>query len=141
MSFLQTTVAEGRVELHLDAGAFPRDAVYAAAFTFINRCYVRLNQPAPGRLNIVLRAKAAGSFDAAAVAAELENELLGQSFRQRLADEGRELTASIARGAFGVPQMSGPGAGEGEAPFDDPLGIALSWEEKHAKKSEGEQGT
>jgi His-Xaa-Ser system protein HxsD len=142
VSDLRTTLGEDRVELDLDGGAFPRDAVYAAAYTFIDRCYVHLDARADGRLGIVLRAKTAGLLDGEAVAAELRNELLGQAWRQRLVEEGRELTASIAAGAFG----SGAGhdalaASDADlAAFDDPLGIALTWEAKYAKKAEPPAG-
>ena len=51
-----------RVELALDEGAFPRDAVYGAAYTFIDRCYVRLHRPAEGRIAIVLRATSCDFF-------------------------------------------------------------------------------
>jgi His-Xaa-Ser system protein HxsD len=142
---LQTTVAADRVDIDLDAGSCPRDAVYAAAYTFIDRCYVRLELRAsdqgPGRIGITLRAKTAGSLDAAATAAELENELRAQAWRQHLADEGSELTASIVAAAFGVSSapadglIGGIGGIERGAPFDDPLGIAQSWEEKYAEKA------
>jgi len=135
VSDLRTTLGADRVELELDASAFPRDAVYGAAFAFIDRCYVRLDRADEGRLKMVLRAKTAGSLDGEALAADLRNELLGQAFRLQLLEAGREITASITAGAFG-----GTGGGDAEpfaadaAAFDDPLGIALSWEEKYARK-------
>jgi His-Xaa-Ser system protein HxsD len=141
VSDLQTTVSADRVELDLAAAAFPRDAVYAAAFAFIDRGYVRLDRLGSERISIVLRARAGAPIDAAALAADLQNELLAQAWRQRLADDGRELTASIAAGAFGVAAQaeSAPiddllSDGAADA-FDDPLGIAMSWEDKYAKKA------
>ena len=148
MSDLRTTLAPDRIELDLDEAAFPRDAVYAAAYTFIDRCWVRLDRGAAGRLAIVLRTKSKGSLDGEALAAELRNELLAQSFRQRLADEGRALTDAIVRGAFGGADstaiddlLAGPGmdAPPGAA-LEDPLGIASSWEAGQAKKAEGAEG-
>lgn len=139
MSDLSTIVEADRVEVRLDAGAFPRDAVYAAAFAFMDRCYVRLDKPAPGSLGIVLRAKAAASFDGPGLAAELQEELAGQRFRQRLADDGRELVDAIAIGAPGGPAAE-PSLDDLLASpdlMDDPLGIAESWEKKHASKVEG----
>jgi His-Xaa-Ser system protein HxsD len=148
VSDLRTALGPDRVELDLDDGAFPRDAVYAAAFTFIDRCYVHLEHPSDGHTSIGLRPKAAGApgasgpFDAESVAAELQNELLAQTWRQRLAEQGRELTASINAGAFGGG--GDPLAAGEDAPFDDPLGIALAWEQQKAPDAEagaGEQGT
>ncbi len=145
MSDLQTTLAEGRVELQLDAGAFPRDAVYAAAYTFTDRCYVRLDQPAPGLIGISLREKTAGSLDAAAAAAELTNELRAEAWRQRIVDEGRELTAIDRRGRLRVTRGADDllaSAAADAALFDDPLGIALAWEAKAVvEPGQGEQGT
>jgi His-Xaa-Ser system protein HxsD len=104
VSLLRTTARPDRVEADLDEGSFPRDAVFAAAFTFIDRCYVHLDRAEGGRLGVVLRAKSPGSLDAEALAAELREELLGQAWRRRLAEEGRDLTASITASAYGGPE-------------------------------------
>jgi His-Xaa-Ser system protein HxsD len=136
---LRTTLAPDRVELDLDAAVFPRDAVYGAAFAFIDRCYVRLDRPAAGRLGIVLRPKS-GAIDGEALAAEVQAELHAQAFRVRLAEDGSELTAAIVNGAFGAPAASGGAsiddlASDDAIGLDDPLGIALQWEEKHAAQA------
>ncbi len=170
VSDLRTTPGADRIELKLDEAAFPRDAVYAAAFSFIDRCYVRLDRVEGGQLGVELRGKG-GPFDGEATMAELRNELFAQSFRWRLADSGRDVTATITAAAFGSgydggaetppnpPDVPGHEGGAppddalladlAAAPFDDPLGIALSWEQKHAAEDgaapkpagEGEQGT
>lgn len=136
MTDLQTASAPDRVALDLDDGSFPRDAVYAAAFTFIDRCYVHLEHPSEGRTGIVLRPKGSDGFhDGASIADELANELRAQAWRVRLTEQGRELTAQITRGAFGG---GGDPLAEGEpAPFDDPLGIALQWEREKAPAPAG----
>jgi His-Xaa-Ser system protein HxsD len=152
VSDLRMALGPDRVALDLDDGVFPRDAVYAAAFAFIDRCYVHLEHPSEGRTGILLRPKATDApapFDAESVAAELKNELLGQAWRQRLVEQGRELTAAITAGAFGgADETLAAGAEGGDAPFDDPLGIALQWEQQKAPGSadpqtpgEGEQST
>jgi His-Xaa-Ser system protein HxsD len=119
--------------MDLDEASFPRDAVYAAAYTFIDRCWVRLDKGEAGRLAVVLREKSSGTIDGEAVAAELRSELFGQTFRVRLAEEGRALTDSVIRAAYGgsdspaVDDLLAAGA-----PFEDPLGIALQWEAQQA---------
>jgi His-Xaa-Ser system protein HxsD len=139
---MRTTVATDRVELDLDAAVFPRDAVYGAAFAFIDRCYVRLDRAGEGRLGIVLRPKTAGSIDGEALAAEVQAELVAQAFRVRLAEDGRELTAAIVASAFGP--AGGPAiddlASSDAISLDDPLGIALAWEEKQAKAAPPVEG-
>ncbi len=137
MTDLRTTLVPDGVALDVDAAVFPRDAVYGAAFAFIDRCYVRLDQAGAGRLAVLLRPKAAGSIDGEALAAEVHAELLAQSFRVRLAEGGRDLTDAIVAGAFGAAgaaPIDDLMSDEGIA-LDDPLGIALQWEEKHAKKA------
>jgi His-Xaa-Ser system protein HxsD len=132
-------LGEGSVELELDEGLYPRDAVYGAAYVFIDRCYVLLDRPSPGRLKISLRAKRGGA-DTAALAGELTNELLAQAWRRAIAEENRALIEQVttraiagAAGPPGLDELLAMDIGE-ETAFEDPLGIAMSWEEKYAKK-------
>jgi len=149
MTELATTPEDGAVAVEIDDALYPRDAVFGAAFTFVDRCWVHLDRADGGRIRATLRPKPGASADPAALAGELENELLGQAWRQEIADENRALVERVMTAALG-PGLA-PGAGEaGAAPgeaapplddllagdaFEDPLGIALSWEEKYAKKS------
>jgi His-Xaa-Ser system protein HxsD len=137
VSDLRTTLAPGRVELDLDEAAFPRDAVYAAAYAFIDRCWVRLDKGEAGRLAVTLREKSPGSIDGEAVAAELRSELSGQAFRVRLAEEGRGLTDAVIRAAYGSP--AGGDLLDAGAPFEDPLGIALQWEAQQGAGPKGDE--
>ena len=136
---VQTTPGGGRIVLAFDEASYPRDAVYAAAFAFIDRCWVHLERVAGGRLEVALRAKAAGA-DVDAMARELKEELLGQAWRQKIVEDGRAIVEDVAASAFGAPAADAGAldellAEDGGA-FDDPLGIATSWEEKYAKKGE-----
>ncbi len=143
VSDLRTTLGADRIGMCLPQDELPRDALYAAAFSFIDRCYVRLDR-VDGDINIELRSKSPGSpgdFDAEALAAELRSELYAQAFRVQIAERGRDLSAAIVAASVGASQPSAdpspdPIADLAVAPFDDPLGIAMSWEEKHAKKEE-----
>jgi His-Xaa-Ser system protein HxsD len=142
-----TTSEDGAVAVEIDAALYPRDAIYAAAFTFIDRCWVHLDRVDGGRVKATLRPKPGVPAAGPALAEELENELIGQAWRQQIADENRAIVERVMTGALG-PGLA-PGAGEaapGEAApplddllagdaFEDPLGIALSWEEKYAKKN------
>jgi His-Xaa-Ser system protein HxsD len=142
---IKTHTEDARVELTLDEASYPRAAVYAAAFAFIDRCWVHLDR-GDGELRIALRAKAKG-LDLEAAAAELQDELLGQAWRRRSVEEGRALVESVVTKAFGAPTAGGEAApevgalddllAEGGA-FEDPLGIAMSWEEKYGKQGAGE---
>lgn len=131
---------EGTATIEIDESLYPKDAVYGAAYTFIDRCYVLLERAGVGKIRVRLREKRAGGFDPETVAGELENELLAQVWRKQLAEENRayiEATTTRAlAGAAGPPgldELLDMDIGEASA-FEDPLGIAMSWEEKYKKK-------
>ena len=134
-----TTSEEGLV-VDLDETLYPKDAVYGAAYVFIDRCYVRLDRPKPGRLTIRLKPKPGVPLSAEAFLGELENELLAQSWRRMIVDENRKLieqvTTQALSGAAGPPGLDDLLAMDldEDTAFEDPLGIAMSWEEKYKKK-------
>jgi His-Xaa-Ser system protein HxsD len=149
MTQLTATPLEDGVAVEIDDALYPRDAVFGAAFTFIDRCWVHLDRVDGGRLRATLRPKPGAASAVAALAGELENELLGQAWRQEVADENHALVERVMTAALGpglAPGAGDPSAASGDAApplddllagdaFEDPLGIALSWEEKYAKKS------
>lgn len=145
---LKTTAGDGLVELSLEEGLFPRDAIFAAAFAFIDRCWVHLDvdRAAGGRLSLRLRVKNPATTDVAAIGDELTGELLGQAWRLGVLDQGRGIVEAVAAKAFGAPAATARDAGSlddllGEdGAFEDPLGIATSWEEKYGHKAEGAGG-
>lgn len=129
--------------LSLDSGLYPRDALYAAAYIFLDRAYILLDRDGP-RFLVHLRGKQPLD-DAAlmAMAGELENELLAQTLRRRVVKANQRIienitTLAIAGAAGGVaPQADSEAAGSpaGDADdsmdfLDDPLGIARPWEPK-----------
>jgi His-Xaa-Ser system protein HxsD len=138
MSETTTMFDDGWVSLELDEDLYPREAVQGAAYVFLDRSYVFLERAADARLRVRLKAK--GSGDSAAMAGEFENEALAQAYRRRIASDQRALIESIASralaGAAGPPGLDDLLAMDigAETAFDDPLGIAMSWEEKYAKK-------
>lgn len=132
--------------VELDESLYPKDAIYGAAYVFIDRCYVRLDRPAPGRISLRLKPKANVEIPLATLAGELENELLGQAWRRLLIDENRRMVETVTTQAL-AGAAGPPGLDEllemdlDEQAFEDPLGIAMSWEEKYKKrpaKPEGE---
>lgn len=132
-----TMFDDGWVSLELDEDLYPRDAVQGAAYVFLDRSYVFLERAADKRIRVRLRAK---SGDTVALAGDFENEALAQAYRRRIAADNRALIESIASralaGAAGPPGLDDLLAMDigAETAFDDPLGIAMSWEEKYTKK-------
>lgn len=139
--------AEGSVTLTVDAAIYPLEAVYGAAYIFIDRCYVLLDRPKAGVHAVTLTDKK-GAADAEALrrmAGEFANELLTQAWRQKILEENRVLlelvTTQALAGALATDAAAEPSLDDlasfdfTEEAFDDPLGIAMSWEEKYKKKT------
>lgn len=128
-----------RAILDLDAGLYPLEAVYGAAYVFIDRCYVLLDRPAPAKLRIVLAPKNAAGADLRALAGELANELISAAWRHQITQENRaqieSVTMQAIAGAMGPATLDDLESFDfSDEAFEDPLGIAMSWEEKYAKK-------
>jgi His-Xaa-Ser system protein HxsD len=145
MAVEHTSNAEGLL-IELDEGLYPKDAIYGAAYVFIDRCYVKLDRPATGRLSVRLKPKQGVEANAEAFAGEFENELLSQAWRRMIVDENRQLieqvTTAALSGAAGPPGLDDLLAMDldEDTAFEDPLGIAMSWEEKYKKKDAPEAG-
>lgn len=145
MSDMSTIFGEGTVDIEFDEALYPKDAIYGASYVFIDRCYVHLDRVADRRIKVTLRAKSrvATEADTKAMAGEFENELLGQAWRRQIVEENRGYIETIASralgGAAGPPGLDDLLAMDisEESAFEDPLGIAMSWEEKYAKKNKG----
>lgn len=133
--------AEAAVHMHVDAALYPLPAVYGAAYVFLDRCYVFLDRPAPDQIRVTLTARS-GEADPGALRAlvgEFANELLGCAWRHQITQDNRVLletvTMQAVAGAMGPPSLDDLASFDfSDQGFDDPLGIAMSWEEKHGKK-------
>lgn len=128
------------VALTVDAELYPLSALYAAAYIFIDRCFVLLDRPDAAHFRVTLSSKKGDASEAAlaAFAGEFANELLSCSWRAKIAEESRGLieaaTAQALRGAMGAPTLDNLEKFDfSEEAFEDPLGIAMSWEDKYGK--------
>ena len=141
MSDLKESQADGVLTLEFDEALYPKDAIYGAAYIFIDRCYVRLDRPAADRISVRMKLKPEVDRDLSDLAGEFENELLSQSWRRLIVDENRRLIEQVSTqalsGAAGPPGLDDLLSMDidDETAFEDPLGIAMSWEEKYKKKN------
>ncbi len=142
MSDIAKTTTDQSLVLEFDEGLYPKDAIYGAAYIFIDRCYVHLDRPAPSRVSVRMKLKPDVQRSLDDLAGEFENELLGQAWRRQIIDENRQLieqvTTQALAGAAGPPGLDDLMAMDidDETAFEDPLGIAMSWEEKYKKKGD-----
>ena len=136
------------VAVTLDESVYPLDAVYGASYTFIDRCYVLLDRVSPTRIRISLTPKKAvtAEDELRAYVGELSNELLSCAWRSQIVRENRAVIEAVTLqaigGAMGPPSLDDLKDFDfSEEPFEDPLGIGLSWEEKYKKKKPEESAT
>lgn len=135
------------VTIQVQTSTYSSDAIMGAAYVFIDRCYVWLDANHGGD-DYMIRLSGRDAMDADALdalAGEFANELLAQALRQRIADQNRPLLETVVGRA--VHGAMGPVSAEpdfdlselealdlDDEPFEDPLGIAMSWEDKYGKK-------
>lgn len=134
-------VGDGAVHLRVDAQLYPLEAVYAAAYVFIGRCWVLLDRPECERIRVTLTAKRRETTadDLRALVGEFANELLSCAWRHEITKTNRAMIEAVTMqafaGAMGPPSLDELAAFDfTDEPFDDPLGIAQSWEDKYKKK-------
>jgi len=135
---------ERSVSMTIDAELYPLQAVYGAAYIFIDRCYVFVDQPAEGRYRVTLSAKkVVEELEALrALIGEFANELLSCAWRHQITLDNRvaieTVTVQAIAGAMGEPSLDDLADFDfTDEALDDPLGIAQSWEEKHNRPAPG----
>ncbi len=132
------------VSMRVDATLYPLDALYGASYIFLDRCYVMLDRPPNGgttEARVTLSWKKGEPPEGAlrALVGEFANELLSCAWRSKINEESRAIiegvTAQALGGAMGAPTLDDLEKFDfTDDAFEDPLGIALSWEEKYGKK-------
>jgi His-Xaa-Ser system protein HxsD len=142
----------------VDLDIYPLEVVMAAGYSFIDRFYVLMDKEGQGRVRVSLSAKPSQSGAlAAAVADEFSNELLSQALRHEIGKKHEKVREILlARALFGAaPKMaetswaeqaadapSGTADGSTDDDYlDDPLGIAVPWEEKFGKGTGTKDGS
>lgn len=147
------------VDVLVDASVYPLEVVMGAAYVFVDRCFLLLDRAPEGRVKVSFTPRPGSAVDAAALAGEFQNELLAQALRARIADRHAKVReALVARALFGAapeqqPAEAAPAtdAQLGLEPrflpaaeddyLDDPLGIAVPWEEKYGPPAEKASAT
>lgn len=139
---VEAEISTRTVTVTVDESLYPLDAIYGASYTFLDRCFVLLDRAAATRVRIALTPKKeASETELRAWAGELQNELLSCAWRSQIVRENRAVieavTLQAVSGAMGPPSLEDLKDFDfSEEPFEDPLGIGLSWEEKYKKKKD-----
>ena len=142
--------------LKVHKALYPTDVLFGAAFTFLDRCYVHLDVADDDRIAVEITPRPGSAVAARDMAGEFKNELVSQAVRFKLAKATEKVRTMIVGRAIGE---SIPGEAQTGAPshpmipdlppevakllaeeedsldfLDDPLGIAVPWEDKYGKK-------
>lgn len=129
-------LSEREIAFDLDETLYPLDAIYGAAYLFVDRCYLFLARPADHRVRVRLRTREAASADALeALAGEFANELLNQVLRRRISDSTRTIREYyMARAFFGSESRATIDALlaelDAEEMKEESLEISVPWEQK-----------
>ncbi|HMV66163.1 MAG TPA: His-Xaa-Ser system protein HxsD [Myxococcota bacterium] len=125
-----------RVSFTLDESLYPRDAVYGAAYLFLDRCYLFFTRPSDGSVEVRLKPKddEAGKAGLEKLAGEFANELLNQVVRQRVGEATAQIREYyMAKAFFADSNQTSIDALlaelDAEELEEDPLEIAVPWEE------------
>jgi His-Xaa-Ser system protein HxsD len=138
--------AKNLARIQVDEKLFPREVVVSAAYMFLDRCYLRLEQAPRRHVLVQIKGKKKLSKNQLTnLAEEFENELLHQLIRRQVAERTDGLREVIVgRALFSAEPAEGEAAPDEPQDdmdyLDDPLGIAVPWEEKYGddKKEEGQ---
>jgi His-Xaa-Ser system protein HxsD len=129
------------IGLRVRAASYPLPAIYGAAYVFLDRCWVLLDKPDAATVRVTLTSKDAAAAGLDALASEFAEELVSAAWRVGVEHDTRSLIeAAVARahaGGDAPPSLEELAGYEfSKDALEDPLGIAMSWEEKHKAKKE-----
>jgi len=122
------------VTLLVDEDLYALDAVYGAAYLFVDRCYVLLGRPQERHVRVRLKAKGETSQEELeAMAGEFSNELLNQVLRLRIGERTKKIREyTLAKAFFSQPRQQTIDALlaelDAEELDEDPLEIEVPWE-------------
>ena len=129
-------IIDNTIELVVNEDVYSLEAVYGASFVFVDRVYVYLDKNEIGLIVRLKGKKVLNEKELDAIAGEFMNELLNYSLRVSLAENNKKIRELIVSQAI----CSAVGVSKkGESGFkyeDDPLGIAIPWEDKYGKNED-----
>lgn len=135
-------IKENQIVFWLNSKNYPLEAVYNTAYIFLDRAYVFLDGDPEKEISVCLKGKEKlGSLQLEAMKGEFLNELLNCLLRFKIAQNNQKIREYIVVSALvsGFPRelmnQSPFTEAEDDSWEEDPLGIAIPWEEKNEKKA------
>ena len=120
--------------INISPKLYPLDVIYSAAYVFIERAYVILDEDSKKNINVFLKPKKEVNLEE--LGGEFYNELLNYAQYKKQAEKNKIIRETIMQRAL---ITNDPSIIEEENLFDedideyldDPEGIAIPWEEKY----------
>ncbi len=149
----QTRGSVGTVIVHKTL--YPADVLFGTAFGFLDRAYLHLDVQDADRIKVEIEARPGTRFSLDELVGEFKNELVNQALRVKLAKQTEKVRTMIVGRAIAdaIPVEGAPAPAVPALPdlppevakllaeeedsldfLDDPLGIAVPWEDKYGKK-------
>ena len=129
--------------ISLNPKIYPLEAIYGACYVFIDRAYLFLDGDLNKEVKIFLKGmKELSPKELEKLAGEFENELLNYSLRLSIAKNTKNIRETIVeRALFSVlphekelEKINKSEQIDEKTIENDPLGIAVPWEEKYGNK-------
>jgi len=126
------------MEIKLNSKIYPLEAILNACYTFIDRAYIFLDTD---RKKEIIKVSFKGKNKISekkleALKGEFMNELLQSALRYKISKNNKKIREYIIGRALysALPTSDLVTANEKLDYIEDPLGIAIPWEEKYGKK-------
>jgi His-Xaa-Ser system protein HxsD len=119
------------IKFSLNSQLFPLEAVYATCYNFINRLYIYLDKRGNNIL-VSFQPKEGDKINLRAFEGKFRNELLHNALRMKIAESNAKIREYIIGQAIysSLPGEKTEGNAKRKSYIEDPLGIAIPWEEK-----------
>jgi His-Xaa-Ser system protein HxsD len=143
---IQVQVEDNRVKLKVTTQVYAQNSILGAAYIFTDRCYVFIDKTETDQIEVNLTGQnSLKEQDLQALVGEFSNELLAQELRKNIVSTNRSLIETIVSRSLGAATPPELAIAEfdlseleelelDDDEFDDPLGIAVSWEDKFGKE-------
>lgn len=131
-------IKDNTIDFLINLKDYPLEAIYGAAYVFLDRAYLFLDSQSAKKIKVSLKGKnKLTKKKLEDLKGEFLNELLNYTVRINLAKTNKKIREFIISQALFSATSGGEAAQEDEGLKyqDDPLGIAIPWEEKYGKKT------
>ena len=137
---IQGKIKNNQLEISLNPKIYPLEAVYGACYVFIDRAYLFLDGDPKREIKVFIKGKEKNSSkELKRLKGEFENELLNYAFRISLAKYTKEIRDMIVERALFSALPHKEETQKEDVFEEDPLGIAVPWEEKYGEKNKSKK--